>query len=130
MTDAPIIAEYSPNIRWGKQHVEIILKQWKYESRFVKQIGGNCTGMDVLDCALDDLYDDLADGRDVPEVILTAPDGETLSCMDEEGLGERWLKRMCVSLRIVAYDPPTLNEVRARNGADSVPDGDRPIAVP
>lgn len=126
MADAPVIADYSPNIRWGKQHVEIILKQWRYEARFVELVGGNCTGMDVLECALDNLYDRLAERSDPAEVMLLAPDGDTLLCVDDEHKSNDWLKAMCISLRIIAYDPPTLNEVRRRNGAPPLPDGDHP----
>ena len=123
MADVPVIEEYSPNICWGKQHVEIVLQQWQYEARFVELVGGNCLGVDVMEAAFGNLYDRLE--GDPVRVRLTAPNGDTLLCEDEHDRGDEWLKEMCVSIRIVAYDPPTVNEVRARNGVEPLPDGDR-----
>jgi hypothetical protein len=124
-----VVAEYSPNTEWGKQHVEVTLKQWAYSATHVVQIGGNCRGFDVLEAAIGRVYDlaceDVPDGY-APRLTLTAPHGGTLLCEDDEDGGEDWIKEMAVSVRIVGYDPPTLNEVRARNGAPPVPDGDRP----
>lgn len=129
MADATIIDRYSPNTEWGKQHVEIVLKQWEYEARFTVRLGGNCLGFIVLEHAVGRLYEDLT--NELPDdqpasVTLTAPDGRKLLCEDDEQDEESWLKAMCVSLRIVAYDPPTLNQVRAIHGAAPVADGNRP----
>ena len=124
-----VIAEYSPDIEWGEQHVEIVLKQWAYSVTHTVKIGGNCRGFSVLDAAVRRLYDALAgevDDGEPARVVLTSADGDTLLCEDDDEREEDWLKDMAVSARVVRYDPPTLNEVRARNGAAPVPDGDRP----
>lgn len=124
-----MIAEYSPNIRWGKQHVEVTLMQWGYTKKFTVDVGGNCIGMDVIEGAISLVYDSLpTDPRDseMAVTVLTNKDGDTLECQDEEGRGEDWVREMVVSVQIVGWTPPTLNEVRKMNGAKPVPDGDRP----
>lgn len=125
-----MINEYNPNIRWGKQRVEVTLMQWGYSKKFTVDIGGNCTGFDVLESAAGRIYDALPKkdyGEDeVAFVVLDRPDGDTLECTDDESRDEDWLKDMIVSLQIVGYTPPTLNEVREMNGVAPLPDGDRP----
>ncbi len=116
----PVIKEYSPNTRWGKQIVEIVLKQWAYSKTFTIEVGGNCTGMDVLECAIDILTDQLEG-----EVVLKSGK-KTLLVEDEEERDEEWVKDMVVSIQIVDWKRPTLNEIRAKNGADPLPDGDKP----
>lgn len=125
-----MITEYSPNIAWGKQKVEIVLMQWAYSKKIEVEIGGNCTGLSVLEAAIGRLYDSLlpeGDENDAPaKIVLANEKGDTLECADDEDLGDDWLKNMVVSLQIIAYTPPTINEVRKMNGAKPVKDGDRP----
>jgi hypothetical protein len=71
-----MINEYSPNIEWGKQAVEIVLMQWAYKATFTMEVGGNCTGFPVIECALDNLYENLmGEDTDIARVTLTN-DGE------------------------------------------------------
>ena len=125
-----MIAEYSPNIAWGKQRVEIVLMQWAYSKKVEVEIGGNCTGFSVLDVAIDNFYDSLlpegTDDEVSGRIVLTNENGDTLECSDDDDLGDEWLKNMVVSVQIVAYTPPTINEVRKMNGAKPIKDGDRP----
>lgn len=124
-----MIEEYSPNICWGKQTVEITLKQWRYAATFKVEIGGNCRGFEVLETAIGTLFEGLYDPSnptDVARVVLKDSNGDTLLCSDDEDEGEAWLKPMVVSVAIVGWTPPTLNEVRARNGAPPIADGDEP----
>jgi hypothetical protein len=109
----------------GKQQVELIVKAWDYSATFVEEIGGNCRGCDVIEAAISRLYDRL-EGPDGASITLCRPNGDTMLCDDDEGCEEDWLKKMVVSSRIIGWIPPTLNEVRAQNGAPPVPDGDRP----
>lgn len=120
-----MIESYSPNIKWGKQHVEIVLMQWGYSEKFTVDVGGNCTGFDVLGTAIGNLYSKLPETDGSPFVTLKKGD-DTLICHDEEERDEDWLKDMVVSCQIVGWTPPTLNEVRAKNGAKPLPDGDVP----
>lgn len=121
-----VIKSYSPNIAWGKQVVEIVLKQWAYEKAFVVRVGGNCVGFAIFEAALSNLLDQLwPHDTDFASVTLTDPAGDTLLSEDEEDAGEFWLQRMVVSVRILAYEPPSLNEVRKMNGARPLLDGNR-----
>lgn len=127
MSKSQTITEYSPNICWGKQHVEITLMQWAYKAVFNITVGGNTHGMSVLECAVGILYDSaLPDGDGPATVILKNAKGDTLHCADDEDRGDAWLQDMVVCLRITAHTPPTLNEVRAMNGAPPVDGGDKP----
>ena len=128
---ADVIARYNPNAKWGGQMVEIVLKQWDYQLVKTILVGGNCHGLSVMDCAVNNLYEECCDGvadDGLPSITLARADGDTLLCEDEEDCGEDWLKNMVVSLRIVDYKPPTLNEMRAMNGAKPLPpeEGDQP----
>ncbi|MFZ5739624.1 MAG: DUF5406 family protein [Pseudomonadota bacterium] len=125
----PVIGAYSPNIRWGRQMVEVQLKQWDYAAEFIVGIGGNCIGFDVLEAAIGSVIDHLSEGVDASQLLqvkLKNADGGELLLIDEEDDGEAWLRPMVVSVRIVDWIPPTLNEVRAKNGAPPVDGGDCP----
>lgn len=122
MEQKPLINEYSPNIRWGKQHVEIVLMRWGYSESFTVDVGGNCTGFDVIETAVNLLAEEL-EGT----VTLKKADGDGLVCdIDEGEFDEDWVKSMLVSARIIGWTAPTLNEVRAINGAAPVADGHQP----
>jgi len=122
-----MIRKYSPNTMWGKQHVELVLMQWAYSFKIVIDVGGNCTGMSVLETAIGTLYNRLLPKDGGPaKVLLKDRKGNRLWCTDDEGRDDDWLKDMVVSARIVAWTPPTLNEVRKMNGAKPVPEGDQP----
>ncbi|MFL7901599.1 DUF5406 family protein [Azospirillum argentinense] len=122
---AEIIDINGPNRRWGKHRVEVVLQLWDNRKVYEKDVGGNCIGWAVIDSAIEEIIDEIAmDGR----VILTSPDDEELTvddAADDDDWDER-IRKMVVSARIIGYTAPTLNEVRARNGADPVPDGDKP----
>lgn len=123
-----LIRKYSPNTKWGKQHVEVVLMQWDYSTTYKVDIGGNCTGFGVLEAAVDRIYDSLMEIEDeVPTLILKKKGGKTLRCTaDDDERQEDWIKDMVVSVRIVGWTPPTLNEVRKMNGAKPVKDGNQP----
>jgi hypothetical protein len=112
---------YSPNTRWGKQVVALTVQQWDYFHVFTVEVGGNCLGMSVIDCAVGILYERL-DGR----LVLKRVNGDTLECTDEEDRGDDWLKNMITSAQIIEWKPPTLNEVRKMNGAKPVKGGNKP----
>lgn len=100
------IAEYDPDIRWQKQAVEITLMQWDHSAVFRVSVGGNCHGMDVIDCAIGIIFESLPeDEYGLPKVTLTGPTGDTLPCVDDDERGEDWLKNMIVSAKILGYEP-------------------------
>lgn len=110
---AEIIREYSPNIQWGKQQVEIVLMQWGYRESFKIFVGGNCHGLSVIECAVGILYDNLlTEGSEDPAKVVLVKGNDSLHCTDDEDRGEEWLKNMIVSAQIIDWIPPTLNEVQ------------------
>lgn len=119
-----IIDVNGPNRKWGQHQVEVVFQSWDYRNVFVVEVGGNSHGTDVLDCAVDRVLDKLSD---LGTLTLTAPDGDTL-LIDEssDSWTDRELRDLVVSVRIVGYVAPTLNAIRARNCAASLPDGDHP----
>lgn len=125
----PIIDNHSPNIRWGKQVLEVTLKSWAYAKTFTVRVGGNCHGFDIFDTAVGNVLLQL--DEDAPNVTLTDDAGDTLLCeFDPEEEASRdpedWLKRMVVSVRIVGWEPPSLNEIRKMNGGEPIVAGDVP----
>lgn len=121
-----VIGRYSPNIRWGKQVVELILKCWAYEKSFYVAVESNSVGFDVIEVAIGQLCDSLVDYQTGESIELLDRDGNGLICENEGEQSENWLRAMIVSARIVSWTPPTVNEVRAKNGAGPLLDGDRP----
>ena len=128
------VSTYSPNTRWGVHRVEIVLQAWEFRCVRVVQVNGNVRGHAVLDAAVDDLFESIEnaafmeadDGAGLVGLHLADPSGKRMWVADDEDRGAEWLKGLIVGVRIVGYDPPTLNEVRRMNGATPVPDGDVP----
>jgi hypothetical protein len=120
-----IVDIYSPNFEWGKTHVEIVLQQWDHRAVEVVEVGGNCHGFGVMETAIGVLLESLP-GDERASIILTDPEGNRLHCEDDDDRQEEWLKDMVVSVRIIALTHPTLNEIRARNGAPPVEGGGVP----
>jgi len=121
-----LITSNNPNNVWGQSIVEVILKLWSYSKTYTVKVGGNCHGMDVLDTAIDLVLDSMLGDDQRLKVVLTNPNGDTLEVEDEEDRGELWLRDMIVSLRLLDYIQPTINEIRRINGAPLLADGDRP----
>ncbi len=121
---AAIIDINGPNREWGKHHVEVMLQLWYYRKTIVFNVGGNTIGLSVIRHAIDQLVDRIAEAGCVE---LVNEDGDTLT---DDGSDEPWSERrvhdMIVSARIISYTPPTLNAIRARNGAGPLPERDRP----
>lgn len=127
MSEVSIISNNNPNNEWGKHVIEVVLKQYDYQRTFLTRVGGNCHGFTIMETAIGNVYETLLDTQDkTDEIVLTNDKGDTLLCADEDDCGEDWIKKMVVSCRIIDFEPPTINEMRKRNGAKPVPDGDRP----
>jgi hypothetical protein len=102
--------------------------QWEYKAMFTQKVGGNCTGMAVIECAINNLFESLLPENDADpaSVTLTNDAGDTVLSEDDCEREVEWLNAMVVSACIVAWEPPTLNEVRAMHGAKPIEGGDRP----
>ena len=99
---------YDPNMtnsgRMAKQTVKLTFQQWEYKAEMIEVVGGNCTGMTVIDSAVDIAYENLPDDRGCPYIVMTDADGNTLRCDDDEEQGEEWLKGMLVRAEITAIE--------------------------
>lgn len=101
---AKAMMNYDPNMvhcgRITKQTVRLTFGQWK--ARCVKEVvvGGNCTGLTVIETAIESLYDKLPDKTLVMEDL-----DDTLECSDDEDRGEEWLKDMLVAAEIISIEP-------------------------
>lgn len=113
--------DYDPNLtscgRMAKQTVRLTFGIWEYRKTMDVVVGGNCSGMDVIDYAVELAHDQLEErsvycfekGRDRPySVIVLAhmsePDN-TMECEDEEFRGYVWLRRMLIAAEIVSIEP-------------------------
>ncbi len=95
--------DYDPNLtssgRMANQTVELTFQMWEYTKTMTISVGGNCTGLDVIECAIGNIEDEL--GGDSGEIILTNSDGDELSV-------ELWdckLEDILVGARITAISP-------------------------
>jgi hypothetical protein len=94
---------YDPNLtnsgRMATQTVELTFQQWEYTATKTTTVGGNCTGLDVIESAIGNIEEEL--GYDAGEIILTNAAGDTLGCE----LWENKLEDMLVCARIVSITP-------------------------
>lgn len=81
------------------QTVELTFQQWEYTATKTTTVGGNCTGLGVIESAIDNIEEEL--GYDDGEIILTNAAGDTLRCE----LWENKLEDMLVCARIIAIKP-------------------------
>lgn len=101
---------YDPNLttsgRMARQTVRLRFQQWNYKAELEAEVGGNCTGLDVISCAVGNAYESLPRlYADVASIELKDAEGNTLECSDDEDQGEDWLKDMLVGAEIVAIEP-------------------------
>lgn len=99
---------YDPNMtnsgRMAKQTVKLTFQLWEYKTEIEEVVGGNCTGLTVIEAAITNAYDRLAPDRGVPIIMLTNSNGDQLECGDEEDKGEDWLGDMLVKAEITAIE--------------------------
>lgn len=97
---------YDPNMtnsgRMANQTVNLTFQKWGYKAEMVEVVGGNCTGMTVIDCAVGNAYESLSEERGCPYIVMTDADGNTLQCDDDDDRGDDWLKDMLVKAEITA----------------------------
>lgn len=124
------VSYYSPDTAFGHQKVQITLMCWAFSAvRIIEVPGfsrGPC-GLEAMEWAITQLYESLIPDNEGPALInLLNPAGEVLECVDDNDEGEDWLRPFITDLRIIEWVRPTLNEVRAKNGAEPLADGDGP----
>lgn len=113
---------YDPNLttcgRMATQTVRLTFGMWEYRKTMEVEVGGNCTGLTVIDCAVGIAYEQLEQlgmlgTSETTAVIIMeslADPEETLECSEcndasERLRGEDWLKDMLVSAEIIAIRP-------------------------
>jgi len=115
MADAAM--NYDQNLvlcgRMAVQTVRLTFGVFDYRAVMEVEVGGNCTGMTVIDCAVGIAYDQLEQrgiygSDDTYAVITLAEAGEAeggTECVDDEGRCEEWLKDMLIAAEITAIRP-------------------------
>lgn len=111
------VMNYDPNLtnsgRMAVQTVRLTFGVWEYRAVIEVAVGGNCTGLIVIDCAVENAYESLEQRgiyglEDTYAVInmpkIGAPE-EVLECGDDEQHGEDWLKNMLLSAEIISIKP-------------------------
>lgn len=104
------VMDYDPNMttsgRKAKQVVRMTFAMWEYRATFEKTVGGNSTGLNVIDCAIcqvsEETYDEDAN---YGSITMLNDSGKELICVDDEDRGEEWLKDMLISAEIVSITP-------------------------
>ncbi|GCW16798.1 hypothetical protein HmCmsJML079_04991 [Escherichia coli] len=94
----------------ARQTVRLTLGQWEYRETFEVDVVGNLTGLDVITCAIENLYEDLPYEEVQDEytgetnIMATIQIGD-LACTDEDMLGEAWLAGMLIAAEIISIEP-------------------------
>lgn len=106
---------YDPNLvlcgREAEFTVNLIFGLYKFRRGFTAIVSGNGMGLDMIDCAVEKVYDDLpinAEGN--KQLILKDSQRNELVCADDEGNEERWLKDMLISAEILEIEPFNKNK--------------------
>ena len=104
--------DYDPNLtnsgRMAKQTVRLTFGMWEYRKTVETEVGGNCTGLTVIECAVDNVFESLPENHyGAPYLVMQSlknPE-DTLQCEDDEDHGDEWLKDMLISAEIIAIRP-------------------------
>ncbi len=106
------VMNYDPNMtnsgRMAKQTVRLTFGMWEYRKTVETEVGGNCTGLTVIDCAVSNVYEELPENRYGATYLVMkslADPEDTLQCEDDEDQGGYWLKDMLVGAEIIAIRP-------------------------
>lgn len=123
---------YDPNMtlcgRMAKQKVRLTFGTWDYRAVMEVEVGGNCTGLDVIETAVGVAFDQLEQrpiyGSKETYAVINMPkigDPEEVMECDEEMdyrdrlRGEDWLKDMLISAEIFDIQPD--GELRSHYGS-------------
>lgn len=100
---------YDPNLTSCgskvKQTVKLTFGMWEYRAEMTVVIGGNCNGLTIIEAAVGDAFEKLCDDEDFAQIIMTMPNGDRLTCEDDEGRGEDWLGKMLIAAEILSIEP-------------------------
>lgn len=104
------LENYDPNLtssgNMAKQTVELTFQQWQFSTTRTVTVGGNCTGLSVIETAIENVYDTLpTTGYDAVYIELTDADQGELIVEDLDERDYDWLNSLLVSARITAIEP-------------------------
>lgn len=106
---AEAIMNYDPNMvlcgRMAKQTVRLTFGIWEYRCTKEVVVGGNCTGLQVIETAVESLYDKLPEDEWGVKFITMESEKENHENSDEEERGEEWLKDMLIAAEIITIEP-------------------------
>lgn len=109
MSDLAIVIDYDPNkfslFHESTHKVKLIFGMWKYRAEVIKEVGGNCSGLSVINSAIDSVYEELPclKGTKIPFIMMTDEQGNTLECADEEDDGYEFLPSMLLCAEITDF---------------------------
>ncbi len=76
--------------RMAKQTVRLTFGIWDYRYETETVVGGNCLGLDVIDTAVEGVYDRLPEERHgLKYLIMKKENDDELECGDQEGEKEK-----------------------------------------
>jgi hypothetical protein len=103
------IPSYSPNMRHGRQVIQLTLMSWSYKSVHTVEVSGNLRGMDAFNAAVYQVYESLLprDEDDLSPARLVMKDdaGKELEVVGEDDKEEDFLHAMLVDIRVLRWDP-------------------------
>lgn len=100
---------YDPNLvlcgRMANQTVRLTFGLWGYRAEKETVVGGNGLGLEVIETAVEAVYDSLPeDVSGSKEIVLKNDAGKELQECDGEDVGSDWMKDMLVKAEIVAIE--------------------------
>lgn len=93
--------------RMARQTVRLTFGMWDYRAEKETTVGGNCLGLEVIETAVENVYDRLPEdkhGYEVKEIILKNDAGNELLCRDDEDRDYDWLKDMLIKAEIIKIE--------------------------
>lgn len=106
------IISFDPNHvlcgRIARQRYRLTFGEWEYRAVEEVEIRTNIKGLEALQWAVEKLLDRLEEGLGDDEparLVMTAPNGDTLICEDDEMERMDWLQKMLMSADLIAFEP-------------------------
>jgi hypothetical protein len=101
---------YDPNLvlsgRRAKQSVRLTFGIWDYRKTVETVVSGNCRGLTVIECAIENVYENLGNnGWGNKEIVLLTEDGKELACSDDDYDDYEFLEEKLISAEIIGIEP-------------------------
>lgn len=123
------VMNYDPNLtcsgKMATQKVRLTFGCWQYRAEIEVSVGGNCTGLAVIDCAVANAYKTLQQrgiyGTDETYAVIVMVDpaksDSTLECGEDDGgdvlRGDFWLKDMLIGAEITSIASTSVAKLKA-----------------